>query len=182
MAFAVAVTLATPEALVVTVVTLDPENVALAPEAGAVKVTGTPDTGLLLASSTVTCRFEVNALLTVVDWLWPPVTVMLCANAGPAPASVTSAAAIAASIAPRPEVHALAHKLATRRGRTGPAAKQSRPRMIGPPAGLREPFAAPLTIPSRASQQLLLRCVSVRTARFVVGRCINNKESRRPAP
>src|SRR5262245_57294118 len=69
------------------------------------------------------------------------VVVGACASAVPANDIVTSAAAIAASTAPRPHVQALAKNSAVRRGRTAPAARQSRPRMIGPPAGLREPFA-----------------------------------------
>src|SRR6266478_2173976 len=52
---------ATPLALVTAVFT-PPANVPLAPVcAGAVNVTVTPETGLLPASFTVTCRVEANA-------------------------------------------------------------------------------------------------------------------------
>ena len=57
---------ATPEALVATViVAVALLNVPLAPEPGAVKVTFTPDCGLLLASFTVTASALVKAVLTV---------------------------------------------------------------------------------------------------------------------
>jgi hypothetical protein len=45
---------ATPEALVATVIVVELENLPLAPELGAVKVTLTPESGLLPASFTVT--------------------------------------------------------------------------------------------------------------------------------
>jgi hypothetical protein len=56
---------ATPEAFVVAVLT-PPANVPLAPLAGAVKVTTTPFTGLLLASFTVTTRVAAKAVVIVV--------------------------------------------------------------------------------------------------------------------
>ena len=54
--------LATPEELVVAVLLA---NVPLAPVAGAVKVTTTPDTGLPPLSFTVACRAAPNAVLIV---------------------------------------------------------------------------------------------------------------------
>lgn len=57
---AVAVTLETPEALVVAVID---DSVALAPDPGAVNVTIAPDTGLLDPSRTVTCNCWPNAVL-----------------------------------------------------------------------------------------------------------------------
>ena len=56
-------TLATPEALVMLV---EADNAALAPDAGAAKVTVTPLTGLLAASRTVTCSGTANAVLIAV--------------------------------------------------------------------------------------------------------------------
>jgi len=56
---------ATPLALV-TAVLIPPANVPLAPVcAGAVNVTVTPETGLLLASFTVACSVLANAVLIV---------------------------------------------------------------------------------------------------------------------
>jgi hypothetical protein len=55
---------ATPELLVVAVAVLEPLKVALAPELGAVNVTVTPDTGLLLASLTVTTSGAGKAIPT----------------------------------------------------------------------------------------------------------------------
>jgi hypothetical protein len=57
-------------------------NVALAPEAGAVKVTETPLTGLLLASVTVATNGLANAVLTVA--VCPPPLVALRCAAAPA--------------------------------------------------------------------------------------------------
>jgi hypothetical protein len=71
---AVAVTVATPEALV-TAVGLD--RVALAPVAGAAKVTVTPDTGLPAESLTVACNAVGNAVPTTVDCGEPPVAAIL---------------------------------------------------------------------------------------------------------
>lgn len=79
IAFAVAVTLATPAALV-TAEAL--ERVALAPEPGTAKFTVTPDTRLLAASRTVVCNAVENALLTEVVCEAPPVA--LTEAAGPA--------------------------------------------------------------------------------------------------
>jgi hypothetical protein len=70
---AVAVTPATPEALV-TAVGL--ERVALAPEAGGVKMTVTPGTGLPSASLTVAWRGLGNGVLTPTDCGVPAVAVM----------------------------------------------------------------------------------------------------------
>ena len=57
---------AIPEALVATViVAVELLNMPLAPEPGAVKVTFTPDTGLLPASFTVTARAVAKAVLIV---------------------------------------------------------------------------------------------------------------------
>src|SRR5882757_1303890 len=54
---------ATPEALVATVmVAVELENTPLAPEPGAVKVTLTPEIGLLLESFTVTANGLANAV------------------------------------------------------------------------------------------------------------------------
>jgi hypothetical protein len=68
VAFAVNGAAATPDAFVaiVIVVVLLP-NRPDAPDAGAVNVTFTPETGLLLASFTVTARAFANAVLTVAD-------------------------------------------------------------------------------------------------------------------
>jgi hypothetical protein len=56
---------AIPLAFVVTAAVADPPNVALAPEAGAVKVTVAPHTVLLALSFTVACRAATNTVLTV---------------------------------------------------------------------------------------------------------------------
>src|ERR1700693_3944545 len=73
---------ATPLAFVTAVFT-PPANVPLAPVcAGAVNVTVTPETGLLLASFTVACSAVVNAVAIVALCGVPPVAVML---AGPDP-------------------------------------------------------------------------------------------------
>ena len=64
MALAVAVTLATPEALVVAV---SDDSVALAPDAGTANVTVTPGTGKFELSRTVTCSGLAKAVeMTVV--------------------------------------------------------------------------------------------------------------------
>src|SRR5712671_4443745 len=72
---------ATPLALV-TAVFAPPANVPLAPVcAGAVNVTVTPETGLLLASFTVACSAAVNAVLIVADCGVPAVAVIAAAGA-----------------------------------------------------------------------------------------------------
>ena len=72
---------ATPLALVTAVFT-PPANVPLAPVcAGAVKVTVTPETGLLLASFTVACSAVVNAVLIVAVCGVPAVAVIAAAGA-----------------------------------------------------------------------------------------------------
>ena len=71
------VEVATPLALVTAVFT-PPANVPLAPAcAGAVNVTVTPDSGLLLASITVACRAVANAVPIAVLCGVPAVVVML---------------------------------------------------------------------------------------------------------
>ena len=68
VAFAVNGAAAMPDAFVATViVAVLLLNTPEAPEPGAVKVTFTPETGLLLASFTVTARAFANAVLTVAD-------------------------------------------------------------------------------------------------------------------
>ena len=72
---------ATPLALV-TAVFAPPANVPLAPVcAGAVNVTVTPETGLLLASFTVACKVEANALLSEALCGVPAVAVIVAAGA-----------------------------------------------------------------------------------------------------
>ena len=71
---AVAVTLATPEALV-TAMGLD--RVALAPVGGAAKDTVTPDSGFPPESFTVACRAVAKAVPTETDCGVPPVAVIL---------------------------------------------------------------------------------------------------------
>ena len=73
MVLAMAVTLATPEALVTAVWE---DRVALAPVGGAAKVMVTPFTGLPSASLTVTCSAFVKGAPTVADCGVPPVAVM----------------------------------------------------------------------------------------------------------
>ena len=68
-----AFTLVTPELLVAA----GDVKPALAPEPGGVNATVTFGTGLLEASFTVTCRAEPNTVLTAVDCVPPPLTVML---------------------------------------------------------------------------------------------------------
>jgi hypothetical protein len=68
---------ATPLLLVVAVAVAELPNFPLAPLAGAVNVTTTPLTGLLLASLTVACSAVVNAVFTVALCGVPPVAVML---------------------------------------------------------------------------------------------------------
>jgi hypothetical protein len=71
---------ATPLALVTAVFT-PPANVPLAPVwAGAVNVTVTPETGLLLASFTVACSAVVNAVLIVAVCGVPAVAVIVAAD------------------------------------------------------------------------------------------------------
>ena len=67
---AVATTLATPAAFVVTV---SADSVALAPELGAANVTVTPGTGLPEVSFTDTCNCVPNAVEISVDCVTPPV-------------------------------------------------------------------------------------------------------------
>jgi hypothetical protein len=67
---------ATPEALVVAVVT-PPAKLPLAPLAGTAKVTIAPATGLLPASFTVACRVDAKAVLITAVCGVPPVAVML---------------------------------------------------------------------------------------------------------
>jgi hypothetical protein len=74
MLLAVAVTLATPEALV-TAVGLD--RVALAPEGGAAKITVTPLNGFPAESLTVACSAAAKAVPYGADWPVPPVAVTL---------------------------------------------------------------------------------------------------------
>src|SRR5260370_27375640 len=66
---------AIPLALVVTAA--GPPKAALAPVAGAVNVTVTPLSGVLLASFTVACSAAANAVFTVVLWGVPAVAEML---------------------------------------------------------------------------------------------------------
>lgn len=68
---------AIPLALVVAVAVADPENAALAPVAGAVNVTVTPLTGLLLASFTVACSAVAKAAFTVALCGVPAVAITL---------------------------------------------------------------------------------------------------------
>ena len=80
---AVAVTLATPAALV----TADEDDsVAEAPEVGAEKFTVTPLTGLPPLSVTVADNALPNAMFTPVVWGVPPLAVMLAGVTLPAPA------------------------------------------------------------------------------------------------
>ncbi len=74
-----AVAVATPLLLVVAVTVAEPPKVPLAPLAGAVKVTTTPLTGLLLASFTVACSAVANTALTVALCGVPAVAVILAA-------------------------------------------------------------------------------------------------------
>jgi len=67
---------ATPEALVTAVFT-PPANVPLAPLVGALKVTVTLATGLLLASVTITCSCAANAELIVAFCGVPALATML---------------------------------------------------------------------------------------------------------
>lgn len=81
VAFAVTMPeVATPEAFVTAV--MPPAMVARAPLAGTVKVTVAPETGLLLASSTVAVSTAPKAVLTVVVWPEPLVTAMDAAGPG----------------------------------------------------------------------------------------------------
>jgi hypothetical protein len=74
-----AVAVATPVLLVVAVAVAEPPKVPLAPLPGAVNVTTTPLTGLLLASFTVACSVVANAVLTVALCGVPAMAVMLAA-------------------------------------------------------------------------------------------------------
>ena len=76
VAFAVAVTLATPLPLVTA---LAADSAALAPLPGTTKFTVTPATGLPPRSFTVTCNGFANAVLIPVDCGVPPVAVTLAA-------------------------------------------------------------------------------------------------------
>ena len=73
---------ATPLLFVVAVAVADPPNAALAPLLGAVNVTVAPLTGLLLASFTVACRADGNAVLMVTLCGVPELAAMLAG--GPA--------------------------------------------------------------------------------------------------
>ena len=70
---------AIPLPLVTPVAVANPENPAVAPVDGAVKVTVTPFTGLLRASFTVTCNAVANAVLTNVLCGVPTVVATLAA-------------------------------------------------------------------------------------------------------
>jgi hypothetical protein len=74
------VAIATPEVLVVVVYEEPLTNVPLAPVAGAVKVTLTPETGLPLLSCTVACSAVPNAVLIVALCGVPAVAVTLAAD------------------------------------------------------------------------------------------------------
>jgi hypothetical protein len=74
MLLAVAVTLATPEALV-SAEELD--STALAPISGTPKVTVAPGTGFPTESVTVTCSAVAKAVPDGADWDMPPVAVIL---------------------------------------------------------------------------------------------------------
>ena len=71
--FAVAVTLAMPDAFVVAVIE---DSVALAPEPGAANVTVMPDTGLFDESRTVTCSAVPKPVDTGVVCVDPPVALI----------------------------------------------------------------------------------------------------------
>jgi hypothetical protein len=80
VAFAVnAVAVATPLLLVTAVAVAELPNFPLAPLPGAVKLTVTPLSGLLLASFTVACSGVANAVLTVALCGVPAVAEMLAA-------------------------------------------------------------------------------------------------------
>ncbi len=68
---------ARPEAFVFTVTVVEPANVPLAPEAGAVKVTLAPETKLPPASFTVATNGLLNAWLTCALWPLPDIAVMV---------------------------------------------------------------------------------------------------------
>src|SRR5579864_3073302 len=81
MVFAVgAETAATPRPFVTAVAELDALKTALAPLAGAVKVTVTPLSGLLPASLTVACRGRAKAVPTGVLCVLPLVAVTVAAD------------------------------------------------------------------------------------------------------
>ena|ERR1700674_4287699 len=84
MPLAVAVTLATPEALV-SAEELD--STALAPISGTPKVTVTPDTGFPAESLTVVCSAVAKAEPDGADWGVPPAAVIL-AGTVPVPVPV----------------------------------------------------------------------------------------------
>jgi hypothetical protein len=67
--------------LVIAVAVADPLKLPLAPVPGAVKVTVTPLTALLLASFTVACSPLVNTLFTAVLWPDPALAVTLAGGA-----------------------------------------------------------------------------------------------------
>jgi hypothetical protein len=71
---AVAVTLATPEALVSAE---EFDSTALAPVSGTPKVTVAPETGFPAESFTVTCSAVGKAVPDGADWAAPPVAVIL---------------------------------------------------------------------------------------------------------
>jgi len=71
-----------PLALVVAVAVVDPLKVALAPEAGAVKVTVTPLRGLLFTSFTVACSAVARTVLMAALCGVPAVAVILAGVPG----------------------------------------------------------------------------------------------------
>jgi hypothetical protein len=71
---------ATPLALVTTLAVADPPNVAVAPLAGAVKVTVTPLTKLPPLSFTVACKAVAKAVVMTVLCGVPAVVAMLAAD------------------------------------------------------------------------------------------------------
>jgi hypothetical protein len=68
--------------LVTALAVAEPPKAALGPEPGAVKVTVTPLTGLLLASVTVACSRDAKVVFTVAVCEEPPLAVMLAAVNG----------------------------------------------------------------------------------------------------
>ena len=73
---------ATPEPLVLTFAVVEPANVPLAPEDGAVKVTVTPETGFPPESSTVAANGLAKFVFTFAFWPPPPVAAILAAGPG----------------------------------------------------------------------------------------------------
>ena len=91
-----------PLALVITAAVADPLKAAVAPADGAVNVTVTPLTGLLLASFRVACSAVVNAVLTVALCGVPAVAVKLAEGAvvleSPKPALAETPAMLAVTV------------------------------------------------------------------------------------